>query len=228
MYLFMFISVIASPNHSCCSTTWVHFNIKKTSYCKISWSLEAAIFVFRVVRSLWHLAGTSAALLPTCLLNFKEMRIFNLPISWPRDFTRSYDKTSYRILKRDPDSWNLAAAKCHALCIRLTGHDNLFVCFIKKSFRTYSFFSPTPALSTISRTLSSSMCSITPETANAGRSYSRMRGPGIDCWVSDHSNCSRRSLTLTFTLTSENLSLYTTLLHLLVLIQPSWLQLLSC
>ena len=40
------------------------------------------------------------------------------------------------------------------------------VCFITKSFLTYSFFPPTPALSTISRPLSSSMCSITPETAN--------------------------------------------------------------
>ena len=46
----------------------------------------------------------------------------------------------------------------------------------------------------------------------------RMRGPGIGCWFSDRSNCSHWSLTLTFTLTSENLSLYTTLLLVLVLI----------
>ena len=74
------------------------------------------------------------------------------------------------------------------------------------------------------------MCSFTPETANVGSSYNRMRGPGFGCWVSNcshSSNCSHRSLTLTFTLTSENLSLYTTLLLLLVLIQLSWLQLLS-
>ena len=104
----------------------------------------------------------------------------------------------------------------------------VWVCFIIKSFLTYSFFSsPTPALSTISRPLSSSMCSITPETANVGGSYNRMRGPGIGCWFSDRSNCSHWSLTLTFTLTSENLSVYTTLLLLLVLIQLSWLQLLS-
>ena len=74
----------------------------------------------------------------------------------------------------------------------------LFVCFIIKSFLTYSFFSPTPALSTISRPLSRSMCSITPETANVGSSYNRMRGPGIGCWFSDRSNCSHWSLTLTF------------------------------
>ena len=89
------------------------------------------------------------------------------------------------------------------------------------------FFQPTPALSTISGPLSSSMCSITPETANVGSSYNRMRGPGIGCWFSDRSNCSSRSINLTFTLTSENLSLYTTLLLLLVFIQLSWLQLLS-
>ena len=102
---------------------------------------------------------------------------------------------------------------------------NVFVCvcFITMSFLTYSFFSPTPALSTISRPLSSSMWSITPETANVGSGYNRMRGPGIGCWFSDRSNCSHWSLTLTFTLTSEHLSLYTTLLLLLVFIQLSWL-----
>ena len=46
----------------------------------------------------------------------------------------------------------------------------MFVCCITKSFLTYSFFPPTPALSAISRPLSSSMCSITPETANVGSS----------------------------------------------------------
>ena len=94
----------------------------------------------------------------------------------------------------------------------------VFVCFFTKSFLTYSFLPPIPALSTISRPLSSSMFSIAPETANVGSSYNRMRGPGIGCWFSDRSNCSHWSLTLKFTLTSENLSLYTTLLLVLVLI----------
>ena len=44
----------------------------------------------------------------------------------------------------------------------------LFVNFITKSFLTYSFFLPIPVLSTISRLLSSSMCSITAKTANVG------------------------------------------------------------
>ena len=56
--------------------------------------------------------------------------------------------------------------------------------FITKSFLTYSFFPPTLALSTVSRPLSSSMCSITPETANVCRSYNRIRGPGIGSWFS--------------------------------------------
>ena len=68
----------------------------KTSYCKISSSLEVVRFVCRIVRSLWNLTGTSAALLPVCLSNFKVMR----SISRLRDFTRSYGKTSCRTLKR--------------------------------------------------------------------------------------------------------------------------------
>ena len=63
-------------------------------------NLEAARFVFRIVRTLWNLTGTSAALLPMYLSNFKAMRWFKLPISRLRDFTRSYDKTSCRILRR--------------------------------------------------------------------------------------------------------------------------------
>ena len=69
----------------------------------------------------------------------------------------------------------------------------LFVCFITKSFPTYSFVSPTPALLTMSRPLPSNMCSITPETAKVGSSYSHMRGPGIGCWFADRSNCSHWS-----------------------------------
>ena len=83
---------------------------------------------------------------------------------------------------------------CIFACLQFLDIDTvLFVCFITKSFLTYSFFPPTPALSTISRPLSSSMCSITPDTANVCSSYNRMRGPGIGCWFSDRSNCSHWS-----------------------------------
>ena len=77
----------------------------------------------------------------------------------------------------------------------------LFVSLLSH-FCLFHFFPPIPVLPTISRPLSSPMCSITPETANVGSSYNRMWGPGISCWLSDCSNCSHWSLTLTFTLTS--------------------------
>ena len=68
----------------------------------------------------------------------------------------------------------------------------LFVSLLSH-FWLIHFFPPTPALSTISRPLSSSMCSITSETTNVCSSYNRMRGPGIGCWFSDRSNCSHWS-----------------------------------
>ena len=74
----------------------------KTSYRKISWSLEAARFGFKLFQSLWHLAGTSAALLPRCLSNFRAIRPLQHPISWLRDFTRFCGKTSYRLANRAP------------------------------------------------------------------------------------------------------------------------------
>ena len=75
----------------------------KTSYSKISWSLEAARFGFKLFRSLWNLAGNSAALLPKCLSNFRAIRPLQHPISRLRDFTRFGGKTSYRLVNRDPD-----------------------------------------------------------------------------------------------------------------------------
>ena len=74
----------------------------KTSYRKISWSLEAARFGFNLFQSLWNLAGTSAALLPRYLSNFRALRLLQHPISRLRDFTRFGGKTSYRLVKRGP------------------------------------------------------------------------------------------------------------------------------
>ena len=76
----------------------------KTSYHKISWSLEAARFGFELFQSLWNLAGTSAALLPRCLSNFRAIRLLQHPISRLRDFTRFGGKTSYRLVNRGPES----------------------------------------------------------------------------------------------------------------------------
>ena len=62
----------------------------KTAYRKISQNLEAARFVFRIVRSLLNLEGTSAALLPRCLSNLKAIRTFDTrsrPFETLRDLT---------------------------------------------------------------------------------------------------------------------------------------------
>ena len=79
----------------------------KTSYRKISWSLEAAGFGFKLFKSLWNLAGTSAALLPRCLSNCRAIRPLQHPISRLRDFTRFGGKTSYRLVNRGPDVWDV-------------------------------------------------------------------------------------------------------------------------
>ena len=77
----------------------------KTSYRKISWSLEAARFGFKLFQSLWNLAGTSAAMLPRCLSNFRAIRPLQHPISRLRDFTRFGYKTSYCLVNRGPAVW---------------------------------------------------------------------------------------------------------------------------
>ena len=59
----------------------------KTSYCKITHSLEASRFELRITRSFWNFTSTSAALLPICQVNFKAMRWFKLPISRLRNLT---------------------------------------------------------------------------------------------------------------------------------------------
>ena len=101
---------------------------EKTSFRKISLSLEVARFVSRIVRSLWNLTGTSAALLPMCLSNFKAIGQFKVPISWLRDFTKSYEKTSFRILRRGPGRPN-SSRWCS---IRLRSANSLTAPYIDK------------------------------------------------------------------------------------------------
>ena len=90
--------------HIFISTLGLYSLSGKTSYHKISWSLEAARFGFKLFQSLWNLAGTSAALLPRCLSNFRAIRPLQHPISRLRDFTRFGGKTSYRLVNRGPVS----------------------------------------------------------------------------------------------------------------------------
>ena len=51
---------------------------------------------------LWNLTGSSAALLPRCLLNFRAIGKVQTRISGLRDFTRSCGKTSYCLVNRGP------------------------------------------------------------------------------------------------------------------------------
>ena len=64
------------------------------SYRKISLSVEAARLTVYIIASLWILTGTSEAVLPRCLSNFRAIKKIQDKISQLRDLTRSYDKTS--------------------------------------------------------------------------------------------------------------------------------------
>ena len=76
-----------------------------------------------IITSLWNLTDTSAAVLSRCLSNFRAIGQFQIQISRHRDFTRSYNKTCYRILQRGPcypghcscssDTWWTPLHWCH-------------------------------------------------------------------------------------------------------------------
>ena len=72
------------------------------SHRKILWSLGGARFGFRLFQSLWTFMGTSTAAQPRCLSHFRAMCLLSHPISRLRDFTKSYAKTSFRFMNRDP------------------------------------------------------------------------------------------------------------------------------
>ena len=97
----------------------------RASYGKISWSLEAARFGFRLFQSFWILRGTSAATLPRCLSNFRAVVWLQYQISRLRYFTSFGCKMSYRLVNRGPglearnalaefekDPWKLRALVC--------------------------------------------------------------------------------------------------------------------
>ena len=97
--------------------SWLSLNVltaeitisDKTSYRKISWSLEVSRFVSRIVRSLWYLTSTSAALLPMCLSSFEAMLSLSCQ---SRGFETSRDLTTRRLI----GYWN------GALAIKSGGH----------------------------------------------------------------------------------------------------------
>ena len=108
---FVWACVISSLQGACnqhsVRTLGIYSPSGKTSYRKISWSLEAARFGFNFFQSLRNLAGTSAALLPRCLSNFRAIRPLQHPIPRLRYFTRFGGKTSYRLVNRGPVMWLL-------------------------------------------------------------------------------------------------------------------------
>ena len=72
----------------------------KKSYHQISCSLEATKLDVIIIVSLWNLTGISSALLPMCMSNViaigkVQTRITRLP-----DYTRSWGKTSVRLVHR--------------------------------------------------------------------------------------------------------------------------------
>ena len=71
-----------------------------TSFCGILWGLGAA--GFGIVRSLWDLTGTSAAVLLMSLSCFGAIRQFRVHVSWLRDFAGSCGGASFRMLRRGP------------------------------------------------------------------------------------------------------------------------------
>ena len=74
----------------------------RKSYRNISCSLEAARLDIIMIVLDWNSTGISAALLPRCLSNFRVIGKVQIRISWLRDCTRSYDKTSVRSVTRGP------------------------------------------------------------------------------------------------------------------------------
>ena len=116
----------------------------KTSYRKISWSLEAARFVFKLFQSLWNLAGTSAALLPRCLSNFRAIRPLQHPISWLRDFMRFGGKTSYRLVNRGPG----IKGRDKLLHAQYLWHIDPFLWYLPRAHKSsYLFMAPISAFS---------------------------------------------------------------------------------
>ena len=100
----------------------------KTCYHQISWSLEAARLDVAMVVSLWNLTGTSAAVLPRYLPNFRAIGKVQTRISRLRDFTTSCGKTSYRLVNRGPGPNELIEHLwSHAMAI------NVRICDMKTS-----------------------------------------------------------------------------------------------
>ena len=93
----------------------------KTSYCKLSRKVSKPgdLYLELSNRSqIWQAHRQHCC--PRCLSNFKAMQWFKPPISRLRDFPRSHDTTSYRIMKRDPD---ISRPQCGFIRIMINNPD---------------------------------------------------------------------------------------------------------
>ena len=68
----------------------------KTPYREISWSLEALRLAVEIITWIFNLTGTSAAVLPRCLSNFRAIEQFQYK---SRDFESSRGLTKRRLSK---------------------------------------------------------------------------------------------------------------------------------
>ena len=93
----MFLLPSNSATSQLCKILGPCFNISdERSYRKISWNLEATRFVFGIVRSLWNLPGTSAAV---------PDKFQSDNLNYQSRGSDTYDRRSYRILKQGPGWW---------------------------------------------------------------------------------------------------------------------------
>ena len=107
---------------------------RRTSYRQRSWNLEAARLYVMIIVSIWNLIGISATLLPRRLSNFTAIGKISNWITRIRDFTRSYGKTSVRLVNKSH-----GLLKMHVMCKTL-GVMPGPVLLISLAFRRISIF----------------------------------------------------------------------------------------
>ena len=98
----------------------------KTSYREISQSFDGARSDVKRFVSLCVLTSTSAAVLPSCLSNFRAIGQVQIRFPLLRDFAISYNKTSYRILKQDQGG-SVLISQLEMFSINSRDHDLIFL-----------------------------------------------------------------------------------------------------
>ena len=85
----------------CGVRTQCHSLLSSKTSCPQSWrNLWAVRYVFKVIKSLWHLTGTPTALHPNSLSNFKVIILFPWTILWLLESMTHCGKMSYHLMKK--------------------------------------------------------------------------------------------------------------------------------